>query len=144
MSTWTVTNRLTGEVAYAYGADAPDHLAIYPFDTYNHTCAPEIVEAPKRRLTKLELIGRMGEAGAVTVNNAAGTPITGTISAASFTFDYDYDGNTQAGFTAGTDRAVTLIGIRPGYGKFAVATGTLTRSKSISLSLVAEADRAYV
>ena len=85
-----------------------------------------------------------GEAGAVTVNNAAGTPITGTISAASFTFDYDYDGNTQAGFTAGTDRAVTLIGIRPGYGKFAVATGTLTRSKSISLSLVAEADRAYV
>ena len=85
-----------------------------------------------------------GEAGAVTVNNAAGTPITGTISASSFTFDYDYDGNTQAGFTAGTDRPVVLIGIRPGFGKFAVAVGTLTRSKSISLSLVAEADRAYV
>jgi len=85
-----------------------------------------------------------GEAGAVTVNDASGDPITGTISSASFTFDYDYDGNTQAGFTAGTDRPVVLIGIRPGYGKFAVATGTLTRSKSISLSLVAEADRAYV
>ena len=84
-----------------------------------------------------------GEAGAVTVNNAAGTPITGTISAGSFTFDYDYDGNTQAGFTAGTDRPVTLIGIRPGFGKFAVATGTLTRSKAISLSLVAEQDRVY-
>ncbi len=84
-----------------------------------------------------------GEAGAVTVNNAAGTPITGTISSGSFTFDYDYDGNVQAGFTAGTDRAVTLIGIRPGYGKFAVATGTLTRSKAISLSLVAEQDRVY-
>ena len=37
MSTWTVTNRMTGEVAYAYVADAPDHLALYPFDTYNHT-----------------------------------------------------------------------------------------------------------
>ena len=85
-----------------------------------------------------------GEAGAVTVNNAAGTPITGTITAGSIAFDYDYDGNTQAGFAAGTDRPVTLIGIRPGYGKFAVATGTLTRSKTISLSLVAEADRAYV
>ena len=84
-----------------------------------------------------------GEAGAVTVNNAAGTPITGTISAGSFTFDYDYDGNVQAGFTAGTDRPVTLIGIRPGFGKFAVATGTLTRSKAISLSLVAEQDRVY-
>lgn len=84
-----------------------------------------------------------GEAGAVTVNNAAGTPITGAISATSFTFDYDYDGNTQGGFTAGTDRPVTLIGIRPGSGKFVVATGTLTRSKAISLSLVAEVDRVY-
>jgi hypothetical protein len=84
-----------------------------------------------------------GEAGAVTVNNAAGTPITGTISAGSIDFDYDYDGNTQGGFSGGTDRPVVLIGIRPGYGKFAVATGTLTRSKSIVLSLVAEADRVY-
>lgn len=84
-----------------------------------------------------------GESGAITVNNAAGTPITGTISSSSIAFDYDYDGNTQGGFTGGTDRAVTLVGIRPGYGKFVVATGTLTRSKAISLSLVAEADRVY-
>lgn len=84
-----------------------------------------------------------GEAGAVTVNNAAGTPITGTISTSSIAFDYDYDGNTQGGYAGGTDRPVTLIGIRPGSGKFAVATGTLTRSKGISLSLVAEADRVY-
>lgn len=84
-----------------------------------------------------------GESGAVTVNNAAGTPITGTISAASIAFDFDYDGNTQAGFSAGTDRPVTLIGIKPGSGKYVAATGTLTRSKSIALSLVAEADRVY-
>jgi len=84
-----------------------------------------------------------GESGAVTVNNASGTPITGTISSASVAFDYDYDGNTQGGFSGGTDRPVTLIGIRPGYGKFAVATGTLTRSKTIALSLVAESDRVY-
>jgi hypothetical protein len=85
-----------------------------------------------------------GEAGAVTVNNAAGTPITGTISSGSIAFDYDYDGNVQGGFSGGTDRPVTLIGIKPGAGKFAVATGTLTRSKGISLSLVAETDRVYV
>ena len=84
-----------------------------------------------------------GEAGAVTVNDAAGTPITGTISSGSISFDYDYDGNTQAGFTGGTDRPVTLIGIKPGTGKFAMATGTLTRSKTIALSLVAEQDRVY-
>ncbi len=84
-----------------------------------------------------------GESGAITVNDASGTPITGTISASSIPFTYDYDGNVQGGFTAGTDRAVTLIGIRPGSGKFVVATGTLTRSKSIALSLVAEQDRVY-
>ena len=83
-----------------------------------------------------------GEAGAITVNNALGTPITGTISSGAIGFDFDYDNDT-AGGAAGTDKAVTLIGIRPGYGKFAVATGTLSRSKGISLSLVGEQDRAY-
>ena len=83
-----------------------------------------------------------GEAGAITVNNASAVPITGTISSASIAFDFDYDGDA-AGGTAGTDKAVTLIGIRPGFGKFAMATGTLSRSKGISLSLVAEQDRVY-
>jgi hypothetical protein len=84
-----------------------------------------------------------GEAGAITVNDATGDPITGTISSGSISFDYDYDGNVQGGFTAGTDRAVIIIGIRPGGGKFAVATGNLTRSKTIAFSLVAEQDRVY-
>ena len=84
-----------------------------------------------------------GESGAITVNNASGVPITGTISAASIAFDYDYDGNVQGGFSAGVDRPVTLIGIKPGGGKYVAATGLLTRSKSITLSLVAEQDRVY-
>lgn len=84
-----------------------------------------------------------GESGAVTVNDSTGTPITGTISSGSIAFTYDYDGNVQGGYAGGTDRPVTLIAIRPGYGKFAVATGSLTRSKGISLSVVAEQDRVY-
>ncbi len=84
-----------------------------------------------------------GESGAVTVNDAAGTPITGTISGPSISFTFDYDGNVQGGRTAGTDAAVTLIGIRPGSGKYVAASGTLTRSKAVSLSLVAEQDRVY-
>lgn len=83
-----------------------------------------------------------GEAGAITVKNAAGTDITGTISAGSIAFDFDYD-NSTAGGTAATDKAVVLIGIKPGSGKFAMASGTLTRSKTIKLSLVAEQDRVY-
>lgn len=84
-----------------------------------------------------------GEAGAITVNNAAGVPITGTISSSTISGTYDYDGNTQGGYAGGTDRPVTLIGVRPGFGKFAVATGVMTRSKSIALSLTAEQDRVY-
>lgn len=83
-----------------------------------------------------------GEAGAITVQNASNADITGTISSGSIGFDFDYD-NSTAGGSAGTDKAVVLIGIRPGYGKFAMATGTLTRSKTIKLSLVAATDRVY-
>jgi hypothetical protein len=85
-----------------------------------------------------------GENGAVTVNNAAGTPITGTISSATIAFDFDYDGNVQGGRIAGTDAAVELICIRPGTGKYVRVSATLTRSKAISISAVAEQDRAYV
>ena len=81
-----------------------------------------------------------GESTAVTVNDADGTPITGTISAASISFTFDYDGNTQGGYAGGTDRPYTVIAIRPGYGKFTVATGTLTRSKANKVVLTAEND----
>lgn len=84
-----------------------------------------------------------GEAGAITVLKADNvTPIAGVITTGSISFDFDYD-NSTAGGTAGTDKAVTIVGVRPGSGKFVVATGTLSRSKAISLSLVAEADRVY-
>lgn len=83
-----------------------------------------------------------GEAGAITVNDATGTPIAGTISSSTLSGTFDYDSDT-AGGTAGTDKAVVLIGVRPGSGKFAVSYGTLTRSKAIALSLTAEQDRVY-
>jgi len=84
-----------------------------------------------------------GEAGAITVQDSASADITGSIASGLISFDFDYDNDTLGG-AANTDKAVTLIGIRPNSSKFAVATGTLTRSKSIALSLVAETDRAYV
>jgi hypothetical protein len=84
-----------------------------------------------------------GESGAITVLDYSGNPIAGIITSGVYNFSFDYDGSTEGG-AAGTDKPVVLMGIRPGSGKFAVATGTLTRSKNISLSLVAEQDRAYV
>ena len=84
-----------------------------------------------------------GEATAITVNDAAGSPITGAISSGAVSFDFDWNGNTQGGYAGSTSRPVTLIAIRPGYGKFAVGTGTITQSKAIALSVTAEQDRVY-
>jgi hypothetical protein len=85
-----------------------------------------------------------GESGAVTVDDNSAADITGTISGASIAFTFDYDGNVQGGRTAGTDAAVVVVAGNPGSAKPVVATGTITRSKSISITLTAEADRAYI
>lgn len=87
--------------------------------------------------------GNWGTASAVTVKDNSGVDITGTITSSSISFTFDYDGNVQGGRTAGTDAAVTLVAGKPGSAKPVVVTGTLTRSKSITLSLVAETDRVY-
>ncbi len=80
---------------------------------------------------------------ATTVKDNNGVDITGVVTASGISFSYDYDGNIQGGRTAGTNRAVVLLGINPGFGKYASSTGTLTRTKGISISLVAEQDRSY-
>ena len=67
MSTWQVTERATGNVVYAYTSDEPVEWPGMEYATHNHNKVIEVVEAPKRRLTKLELIGRMGEAVFVSI-----------------------------------------------------------------------------
>ena len=85
-----------------------------------------------------------GDTNAITVNDKDGNPIQGTITGSTISFTFDYDGNTQGGRTPGTDAAVTVVAGNPGSAKPVVATGTLSRSKSISIALVAEQDRAYI
>lgn len=84
-----------------------------------------------------------GSSGAITVNDAAGIPITGEITSGAISFSYDYDNDASGGLAAGTDKSVTLIGIAPNFSKFAVAEGTLEKSKTMKFGLVAEVDRAY-
>lgn len=83
-----------------------------------------------------------GESGAITVKNALGVDIAGSISSGSVAFTFDYDGDAFGG-TAGTDKPVTIVAVRPGSGKYVVSTGVLSKSKAISLSCVAENDRVY-
>lgn len=84
-----------------------------------------------------------GEANAVTVDDAAGADIAGTISGAAVDFTFDYTNNVQGGRTGNADAGVTLVAGRPGFAKPVVATGTITDSKSISITATAEQDRAY-
>jgi hypothetical protein len=85
-----------------------------------------------------------GEAGAITVNDGDGNPIAGTISAGTIGFTFDYDGNTQGGYSPATQRNVVLVGVRPGFAKYTVAEGIITRAKGLVFGLVAETERAYI
>ena len=59
MSAWQVTNRLTGEVVYAYTADEAVDWPDYPFATHNHNLVvPVEPPDPSRRLTKLQFRNR--------------------------------------------------------------------------------------
>lgn len=93
--------------------------------------------------TLSDVLDDFGESGAVTVNDALGNPIAGTISSASTPFSFAYDSNTQGGRTAGTDANVTVVAGRPGFAKPVLFGGTITRAKGITIALIAETDRAY-
>jgi len=94
--------------------------------------------------TDLSGVQDYGLAGAITVNNASGVGIFGTISSASIAFTFAYDANVQGGRTAGTDAAVTVVAGNKGSAKPVVTTFTITRATGQGISLVAENDRAYV
>jgi hypothetical protein len=85
-----------------------------------------------------------GESGAATVNDKNGVPIQGTVTGSSISFTFDYTGNVQGGRTGGTDAAITVVAGNAGSAKPVVATGSITQSKAISVTLTAETDRAYL
>ena len=88
--------------------------------------------------------GDFGTASAVLVNNNAGTAIAGLVSGQSaFAFDFDYDGDTTGGRTAGTDADVTIVAIGTDGAQYVLATGTITRAVGQNFSLVAPLERNY-
>ena len=85
-----------------------------------------------------------GTSSAILVNDDGGSAISGTIGGnATISFDFDYDGNVQGGRTAGADANVTAVAIGLETGQYVVATGTLTRSTTNTISLVAPLERNY-
>lgn len=88
--------------------------------------------------------GNFGTASAVTVDNASAVDIAGLIDGnATIPFTFDYDGNVQGGRTAATEAAVTVVAIGLTGAQYVAATGTLTRSTTNSISIVAPLERNY-
>lgn len=87
-----------------------------------------------------------GEASAVLVKKNDGTTdMTGSAYNVDYIdVDFNYDGNVQGGRTAGTDAAITVIGIGLNTGQYVKATGTIARSAANSVSLVAALERNYL
>jgi hypothetical protein len=85
-----------------------------------------------------------GTGSAIIVDDNSGTDISGNISgASSVAFDFDYDGNTQGGRTAGTDANVTVVAIGLDTAQYVSATATLTRATGQNISLVAPLERNF-
>jgi hypothetical protein len=84
-----------------------------------------------------------GETGAILVNDATPAPMVGSISGSSVTKTYDFDGNTQGGRVPPAVPAITAIAIGLNTGQYVRATGTIARSKSNAVALVAPLERNY-
>ena len=87
--------------------------------------------------------GNFDTANAVIVDNNAGADITGTITAGTIAFDFDYDNNVQGGRTAGTNADVTIVAQGLNGATWVAATLTISRATGLSVSVNADDERNY-
>lgn len=86
-----------------------------------------------------------GTSNAITVKDSSNTDIAGSVGGvSSATFTFDYDGNVQRGnASAGDDAPITAVAIGEATGQYVSATGTIARSSSNVISLIAAFERNY-
>ncbi|NEP60864.1 MAG: hypothetical protein F6K31_28415 [Symploca sp. SIO2G7] len=85
-----------------------------------------------------------GTASGIIVNDADGSPISGSVNGVgSLSFTFDYDGNNQGGRTPATDVSIVAVAIGLDKAQFVSATATITRSVSNVVNLVSNLERNY-
>ncbi len=87
--------------------------------------------------------GDWGERGALIVDDASDVDMQGSVSAAALAKTYNYDSNNQGNLGAASDKNVTAVAIGLGTGQWVKATGTIERSTTNSVTLVAPLERNY-
>jgi hypothetical protein len=129
------------EGAGAAGADLEARIV-----SVTNSTTVEITPSASTTVTGSDLAiygGDWGEAGALLAQTDAEVDITGTIVGTPVTVAFDYDGNTQGGRTAATDADITVVAIGLNTGQYVRATGTILRSKTNAIALVAPLERNY-
>ena len=85
-----------------------------------------------------------GDTDAILVADNSSLDVAGQVSGQnSISFDFDYDGNIQGGRAPGSEAPITVVAIGLQTGQYVRATGTITRSTTNSVSLVAPVERNY-
>ncbi len=79
----------------------------------------------------------------IIVEDNGGTPITGSIAAATTAFDFDYDGNVQGGRSPGEDANILIKAIGLEDAVYGDALGIITRLTGLSYSVVSPQERNY-
>jgi len=88
--------------------------------------------------------GNFSTKDAVLVQDASLVEISGNVGGSpSVSKTFDYDGNTQGGRSAAADADVTIVAIGLATAQYVITTGTITRSKGLTFSLVAPLERNY-
>lgn len=84
---------------------------------------------------------------AVIVNDASGNPVTGTsanatgsVGAYRIVFNFDYDGNTQAGLAAGINKTIVLLAEGDGGAQAALVEIPITRQATITAQALSEVE----
>lgn len=73
MANYAVQDRSTGEIVYAYGADEPSHVGIYPFDQFNHIPQPVVVAPIVREISGVSFLRRITQAQRIAIRDLAKT-----------------------------------------------------------------------
>lgn len=122
---------------------------------YQVTGAPTSTSMPVRKVNGETLINEIvgstvnldadpyDSPDAIVVNDNAGSPITGQITAASISFDFDYVNNVQGGRTANTPAPVAIIAQGKAGAQWVDGLFTISRTTGLSFPLNAATERVY-
>jgi hypothetical protein len=138
------------------GASNQVNNGVWQVDSFNTGVSPQTINATK---INEDVVITETTAGTATLDknpinspdaiivDSAGAfsplPITGMITGSTRAFDFDYDGNTQGGRTAGSDANIILRAIGLETAQFVETTGVITRAVGLSFTLTAGLERNY-